>query len=130
MNKNIIVSFVIPTFNSEKYIEECILSILNQSIDNFEIIIVDGISTDDTLKILEKYRKFISILISEKDNGIYDAINKGIKLCKGSLIKILNSDDALTHNSLIRALEVYNDNSKKFKNEFLIMSKIERINLD
>ena len=70
MNKNIIVSFVIPTFNSEKYIEECILSILNQSIDNFEIIIVDGISTDDTLKILEKYRKFISILISEKDNGI------------------------------------------------------------
>ena len=50
MNNNIIVSFVIPTFNSEKYIEECILSILNQSIDNFEIIIVDGISTDDTLK--------------------------------------------------------------------------------
>lgn len=129
MTNSPLVSIVIPTFNSEKFIEECILSILNQKYDNIEIIIIDGMSTDNTLKILEKYSDFIKILISEKDSGIYDAINKGINRCQGSLIKILNSDDALTNNSLNRALKVYSKNAKKFKNEFLIMSRIERINL-
>lgn len=125
-----LVSFVIPTFNSEKFIEECILSIINQKNDNIEIIIVDGLSEDSTLKILNKYHKYISVLISERDEGIYDAINKGIKHCKGDLIKILNSDDALTDSSLIRVLEVYNENLVKKEQDFLIMSTLERINVN
>jgi glycosyltransferase involved in cell wall biosynthesis len=121
---------VIPTFNSEKFVEECILSIINQDYDNIEIIIVDGLSQDSTLQILNKYRKYISILISERDEGIYDAINKGIRNCKGDLIKILNSDDALTENSLLRALKVYNENIEKKDKEFIIMSTLERISLN
>lgn len=125
-----LVSFVIPTFNSEKFIEECILSIINQNYDNIEIITVDGLSEDSTLKILNKYHKYISVLISERDEGIYDAINKGIKHCKGDLIKILNSDDVLTDKSLTRALEVYKENLDKESRDFIIMSTLDRINLN
>jgi len=128
MTNSILVSFVVPTFNSEKFIEECILSIINQKNDNVEIVVIDGMSTDGTLKILEKYRKFISILISEEDGGIYDAINKGIGFCKGSLIKILNSDDKLTDDSLKRALEAYKTNLPKSGSvNFIIMSTLVRI---
>ena len=126
----ILVSFVIPTYNSELYIEECISSILNQNYEATEIIIVDAKSTDDTLTILNKYETHITKIISENDDGIYDAINKGIRNCNGDLIKILNSDDALTDNSLTRALNVYQNRlSKDDDTNFIIMSRIERINL-
>ena len=73
--------------------EAAIQSVLGQIYPDIEYIIIDGESTDDTLKIIEKYKDDISTVISEKDKGMYDAINKGIELCKGEVIGILNSDD-------------------------------------
>lgn len=89
-------SIITVCFNSEKTIERTIVSVLSQSYKNFEYIIVDGASTDGTLNIIksytEKYPDKIK-LISEKDNGIYDAMNKGIRAASGDLIGIVNSDD-------------------------------------
>lgn len=94
--ENTFFTIITPCFNSEKTIEKTLQSVLNQTYQNFEYIIIDGGSTDDTLSIIESYKeKFAEKLtvVSEKDNGIYDAMNKGIKLAKGELVGIVNSDD-------------------------------------
>ncbi len=87
------VSVITACFNSEKTIEDTILSVLNQTYKNIEYIIIDGASTDGTLEIIQKYRDKIACAISEKDEGIYDAMNKGIKRSSGDIIALLNSDD-------------------------------------
>ena len=87
------VSIITVCYNSEKTIERTIRSVLSQNYKNYEYIVIDGNSTDNTLKIINKYRKKIDIFKSEKDRGIYDAINKGIKHSSGSIISILHSDD-------------------------------------
>lgn len=89
-------SIITVCFNSEKMIERTIISVLSQSYQDFEYIIVDGASTDGTLSIIKKYiKKYPNKikLISEKDHGIYDAMNKGIRSASGNLIGIINSDD-------------------------------------
>ena len=78
------------------FIEETILSVLNQTYQNIEYIIVDGKSTDNTMEIVEKYRDRINIIISEKDGGQSNAINKGFKLATGQLVGWLNSDDLIS----------------------------------
>lgn len=91
------ISVILPCYNSEKYIEKCIESILNQTYQNTEIIIVDDGSTDHTLKILEKYKKEnnkISI-IKKKNTGVSDSRNIGIKEAKGKYIMFVDSDDFL-----------------------------------
>jgi glycosyltransferase involved in cell wall biosynthesis len=88
-----LVSIVTVCLNSEKHIEQTIESVRLQSYRNIEHIIVDGGSEDATLDILRKHAGSISRWISEPDNGIYDAMNKGIALCRGELIGIINSDD-------------------------------------
>lgn len=91
---NVIFSIVTPCYNSEKYIEYCIKSIMNQKFQNFEHIIVDGGSTDHTVDIIKKYiGKYNMRYISEKDNGMYDAINKGFRMANGKIYSWLNSDD-------------------------------------
>lgn len=88
------ISIVTPTFNSEKYLENCILSIIQQTGCTYEHIIVDGGSTDNTLSIVQKYEgKYPMKWISEKDNGMYDAIIKGFNLASGDIYCWLNSDD-------------------------------------
>ncbi|MEA5441268.1 glycosyltransferase family 2 protein [Cyanobium gracile] len=86
-------SIVIPTLNQGPYIEDTLLSILWQGYDNVEIIVVDGGSTDATPAVLERYRPWIRVLISEPDRGQSDAINKGFRRASGSVLAWLNSDD-------------------------------------
>ena len=87
------VTIITVTMNSARYLEDCIRSVIEQDYADIEHIIVDGASTDGTLAIIEKYRGNIDKLISEKDDGMYDAINKGMKMAEGEIIGCLNSDD-------------------------------------
>lgn len=95
------VTLLTVTFNSDKYLEECINSVIEQTYGNIEHIIIDAVSTDDTLKIIHKYKDHIAKYVSEKDHGMYDAINKGIALASGNIIGILNSDDKLSSKDVI-----------------------------
>lgn len=101
------LSIITPVYNGEKTIEKTIMSILAQNYDGLEYIIVDGGSTDGTLEIIKKYEAFISNIISEKDEGIADAYNKGVKLAGGELIGIIASDDQLTRGALKALAEQY-----------------------
>jgi glycosyltransferase involved in cell wall biosynthesis len=87
------ISIITVVYNAEDTVEDCIRSVLNQSCKNVEYIIVDGKSSDATLGIIDKYKDSIDLLISEEDEGIYDAMNKGIRRATGSLVGILNADD-------------------------------------
>lgn len=95
-----LVSIITVVYNGEKHIEDTIRSLLSQTYDNIEYIIIDGGSTDNTLKIIQKYEDHIDYFISEKDNGIANAWNKGIALAKGELIGLLNADDMYASNTI------------------------------
>ncbi|MER3446552.1 MAG: glycosyl transferase [Candidatus Dadabacteria bacterium] len=87
------ISIITAVFNNRRYIEDCIKSVLNQTYENIEYIIVDGGSTDGTLEVIKRYEDKISIWISEPDGGIYDAMNKGIGMATGDVVGFLHSDD-------------------------------------
>lgn len=114
-NKFPLVSIITATFNSEKYIEDTIVSVLKQSYNNIEYIIVDGLSKDNTLEKIYKYKEKINTIISEPDSGIYNAFNKGINVSKGDIIYFLNSDDYLYSNTIIQEIvnEFVQDSSIK-----------------
>lgn len=94
------ISLVIPSFNAQATIERAILSIINQDYSALELILVDGASTDDTLKIVEKYRDYFSVIISEPDTGQANALNKGFKKATGDIFGYLCADDELAPGSL------------------------------
>ena len=98
------LSIITVCYNSEKTIKKTIESVLCQKYKDIEYIIVDGGSTDNTINIIRGYGNRISKFISEKDNGIYDAINKGISLAKGDIVGILNSDDIFYDNDTISCI--------------------------
>ncbi len=100
-HNDITISIITATYNAEATIESTIQSIVNQTYKNIEYIIIDGGSTDNTLKIINKYHTHIHHLISEKDRGIYDAINKGISMASGDVIGILHADDVFFDNNTI-----------------------------
>lgn len=93
MKKNFKISVITVTKNSEKFLEENLQSLKKQSYRNFEHIIIDGQSTDKTIDIIKKYSSEIYYWVSESDNGLYEAMNKGIERSTGDIIGILNSDD-------------------------------------
>lgn len=95
------VSIITVTYNSQSFLEQTICSVTEQSYANIEYIIVDGGSIDNTLSIIEKYRTRIHKFISEKDKGIYDALNKGIAMATGDIVGILHSDDFYTSKQVI-----------------------------
>lgn len=119
MEKNYKISIITVTKNSEKFLEDCILSVNNQSYKNYEHIIIDGNSTDNTVNIIKKHEEKITYWMSESDEGLYDAMNKGIKKSTGDIIGILNSDDIYYD----QALKIVNDYFNKKKNlDFLFGS--------
>lgn len=100
-----LITIITAVFNGEKTLEQTILSVINQSYDNLEYIIIDGGSKDGTLDIIKKYEDAIDYWISESDGGIYDAWNKGVKLSSGTWIAFLGADDIY----LDGAIQVYID---------------------
>jgi len=100
-NKNYpMFSIITVVLNGEKYLEETILSVLNQNFSNYEYIIIDGGSIDNSINIIKKYENKIDYWVSETDKGLYDAFNKGMTLSKGKFIGIINSDDIYTPHAL------------------------------
>lgn len=95
------VSIITAVFNNRESIEDCIKSVLSQTYLNIEHIIIDGGSTDGTLDVIGKYRDKIATIISEPDNGIYDAMNKGIRIATGDIVGTLNSDDIYANEFVI-----------------------------
>ena len=106
------VTIVMPVYNGEQYIEYAIKSIVNQSYKNIQLILVDGGSTDGTMDIVNKYADAFDIIISEKDKGMYDAINKGFSHADGELMLWLNSDDYLFENAITTPITATTINTK------------------
>lgn len=99
------ISIITVTYNSEGTLKDTLNSVLSQTYDNYEYLIIDGKSADKTINIIQEYeKKFKGKLryISEKDNGIFDAMNKGIKMSCGDIIGIINSDDILAHENVFQ----------------------------
>ena len=108
------ISIITPAYNSVKTIKETIESVISQKYVNLEYIIIDGESNDGTLDIINEYKNNFPItLISEADDGIYDAMNKGVKIASGDIIGILNSDDILESDNILDKIVNYfqNDDS-------------------
>lgn len=110
MKNQPLVTIVTPSFNQGRFVEETIQSVLNQTYPNIQYIFVDGGSTDETMKIAEKYRDNIDVIIHEKDKGQTDAINKGFKLAKGELVGWLNSDDIFYSDCVEKIVQLYLEN--------------------
>ncbi len=106
------VSIITPVFNAEKTIEDTIVSVLSQSYQNIEYIIIDGASTDGTMKVINQYKDKIAMIISESDNGIFEAMNKGLKLTNGEVVGILNADDFYANSEVItKVIATFNSNN-------------------
>jgi glycosyltransferase involved in cell wall biosynthesis len=102
------ISIVTPNFNGERFLEETILSLLDQKYPNLEYIIIDGASTDKSVEIIKKYESFLHYWESSKDNGMYHAIQKGFEKSSGEIMAWLNSDDMYHNNSLFTIAEIFN----------------------
>lgn len=127
---NPLLSIITATFNSDKTLDETIKSVLNQDYTNFEYIIIDGKSEDNTISIIKKYetqfkeKNITYTWVSEPDTGIYSAWNKGLKLATGGWIAFLGSDDIYLEN----ALEAYAFNIVQNNNVDFIHSKVKLVN--
>jgi glycosyltransferase involved in cell wall biosynthesis len=95
------ISLITVAYNAQNTIERSIMSVLGQNFSNVQYIIIDGGSTDETINIINKYRDKIDVVVSEPDNGVYDAMNKGIAAAKGDVIGTINADDFLADNTIL-----------------------------
>lgn len=124
--KNPLLTIVTAVFNGEKYLEETILSVINQTYNNIEFIIIDGGSTDGTLDIIKKYEHAIDYWISEPDAGISDAFNKGVKVASGDYINFQGDGDGFySPDSLEKIIQNVNVN-----NDLFISGRIQRVSVD
>ena len=112
MDKEPLLSIITPVFNAESTIYKTIKSIKNQGFEDFEFIIIDSNSKDNSSKIIKEHSSLVDKYIVEEDNGIYDAMNKGINLAKGKIIGIINADDQYNMGSFFAIKNAYQDNLK------------------
>lgn len=110
------ITVVTPTYNQGHFIEETILSVIHQDYPNLEHILMDGKSTDHTMEVVDKYRDHFAVIVSEKDKGQSDAINKGFERATGELLTWINSDDMLTPGALAAAAIAYKTSGASFIN--------------
>lgn len=111
------LSIIIPTYNSGKFLEQSLLSIINQTYKNIELIIIDGKSTDNTVDVIKKYNSSIYYWISEKDSSPADATNKGLKHATGDIITFFGSDDYYIDNTALE--QIVNEFERKPHLDFL-----------
>src|SRR5690606_10153742 len=111
-----LISIIIPTYNSAKTLRQALTSVVGQTYKKIEVLIIDGCSNDDTLVIVQSYAAEDSRLkwVTEPDNGIYDAMNKGIQLAKGEWLYFLGSDDKL-HDEYVLEKIFQNSLSENFE---------------
>ena len=100
INQKPLISIITVVRNGEKHLEECIKSVLAQKFKDFEYLVIDGNSSDNTRNIIKRYESKIDFYLSENDQGIYDAFNKGMKYVRGKYFGYVNSDDILNPNAL------------------------------
>ncbi|MBK8805331.1 MAG: glycosyltransferase [Bacteroidales bacterium] len=103
------ISIITPSFNQGQYLEETILSVLNQNYPNFEYIIIDGGSTDNSLNIIKKYANRLTYWVSEPDNGMYHAIQKGFDKSSGEIMAWINSDDKYSDGAFSIVSQIFYD---------------------
>jgi glycosyltransferase involved in cell wall biosynthesis len=120
--KKPLITIITVVLNNDKFIEECILSVLNQKYTNIEYIIIDGKSKDKTIEIIKKYENYIDYWTSAKDKGIYDAFNRGLELSTGNIVGFVNSDDILKPNGLSIIINYF----KKYKQADFIFGAVKK----
>lgn len=131
MAKYPLISIITPSFNQAQFLEDTLLSVINQDYPNIEYLVVDGASTDGSLDIIHKYEKQISWWVSEKDQGQAEAINKGFKRAKGEYVAWLNSDDMYARGAVKKAVAALMQDEKLgmvFSNVFSIDADNEVFN--
>ena len=118
-----LVSVITVVLNGDKHLEQTIQSVLSQTYDNIEYIIIDGQSKDNTLDIIKKHETKIDYWLSEKDGGIYFAMNKGINLANGEIIGILNADDFYSPDSILNVVNAFlKTNADVFHGDIILLN--------
>ncbi len=122
----LLVSIITVSYNAAATIEETILSVINQDYDNIEYIIIDGGSTDGTLDIIRKYEDKIAYCVSEKDYGLYHAMNKGIEYANGEIIGMINADDYYYDGAVSKMVHAFKD---KTLNQYVFFGDMQYGNI-
>lgn len=123
MNQLPVISIITVTFNAEKLLERTVQSVFGQTYEAIEYIIVDGASRDNTMKIVERHRSRFASVISEKDQGIYDAMNKGLQLATGDYILFLNAGDELYDADTLRKVFASADGADAYYGNTMIVDE-------
>ena len=123
------VTIITAVYNGAEHIQSCIESVLSQDYPNIEYIVIDGASKDNTLEIVRSFGNKIAHVVSEKDKGMYDAMNKGLRLATGDIVGILNSDDFYANNHIISDI-VAAFNSSKADSLYADIAFVSKDNLD
>jgi glycosyltransferase involved in cell wall biosynthesis len=120
------VSIITITYNSAATVEDTLKSVVNQDYPNIEYLIIDGKSKDSTLQIVDKYKDKITKIVSEKDKGLYDALNKGIGLATGDIVGMLHSDDLYASDHVISDIVKTFENNKEAEGVYADLVFVDR----
>ena len=121
-----LVSIITVVFNGDQHLEKTIQSIINQTYDNVEYIIIDGGSTDRSIDIIKKYNSQIDYWVSEQDNGIGEAFNKGVKVAKGDYINFQGDGDGFITDNILERIFTNIDSNKNI----FLSSRVQRVDID